>query len=343
VATISERHGSSLVPAGYLPGLDGLRGIAVVVVVVLHTWDTALPGGFIGVDLFFVLSGFLITRLLLSDHGRNSVSLPAFYARRTLRLLPALVLTMIVVGSVALAYGDTLTLAGLRWNYFANFIRAEGGSLGRLGHLWSLAIEEQFYLVWPPLLMLVLRRGGRRWALGMALCLAFASATTRYLLLNNGASIARVYNGLDTRAEALLIGCVVALLPSLRPPPSWLRWLALMTMVLALLLGSPLDSVMVTYGLTGVALASAVLVLAAAGPWAKPFSWGPLIQIGRVSYGIYLFHYPLANWLPGRGFAEFVIVGLASWALATLSFELVESRILQWSKQRSRVLYAPIS
>jgi peptidoglycan/LPS O-acetylase OafA/YrhL len=309
--------------------------MAVVMVVLLHTWGTVLPGGFIGVDLFFVLSGYLITRLLLKEHRNGGIWLRGFYVRRSLRLLPPLLLTLAVVGLAALLTNDAATLAGVRWNYLANFVRAGGGGLGRLDHLWSLAIEEQFYLLWPPLLTIVLVRRNRSWALGITLGLAVTSMVLRVALFVDGASMARIYSGFDTRVETLLIGCALALLPSLRPS-RLLRWSALGVMVCVAVTATANDPAILTFGFTVVAMASAVVILAAQGPWEKALGGRALRQIGRVSYGIYLFHYPLAYWIPGKSVVEFIVVGGASWAMATLSFELIERKILRHDRRWRR-------
>jgi peptidoglycan/LPS O-acetylase OafA/YrhL len=157
----------------------------------------------------------------------------------------------------------------------------------------------------------------------------------RVALFVDGASMARIYNGFDTRVETLLIGCALALLPSLRP--SWLlRWLALAVMVCVAVTATANNPAILTFGFTVVAMASAVVILAAQGPWQKALGMGALRQIGRVSYGIYLFHYPLAYWIPGKSAVEFMFVGGASWALATLSFELMERKILRHDRRWRR-------
>jgi len=203
----------------YTPALDGLRAIAIVAVMIYHASPSLMPGGFAGVELFFVLSGFLITGLLLREqqcHGR--IHLGFFYARRVLRLLPALLLMLTIVTTFAwcvlpAGFGSrTLTDALLALGYCVNWARAfdmRGASL--LGHTWSLSIEEQFYVLWPITLILLVKRTGNSRSLTRVLGLSAAVAVIyRILMLTGGASGVRLYNGLDTRADGLLLGCALA-------------------------------------------------------------------------------------------------------------------------------------
>jgi peptidoglycan/LPS O-acetylase OafA/YrhL len=225
----------------YLPGLDGLRALAVLAVLAYHLGLGWAPGGLLGVGVFFTLSGYLITDLLLGQFARTgSLQLLDFWFRRARRLLPALfVMLAVVIAWVALlhrpqlaglrgavasaaAYVSNWYLIGQHTSYFARF-----GPPSPLGHLWSLAVEEQFYLVWPWLLMLGLavvrpRRGtGSRAAAGtgaagryglavVTLALAGASAAAMTMLYHPGYDPTRVYDGTDTRAFALLIGAALA-------------------------------------------------------------------------------------------------------------------------------------
>ena len=229
---------------GYQPGLDGLRAVAVVAVLLYHFGVSWLPGGFLGVEVFFVISGYLITSLLLAewraDHG---IALGSFWARRARRLLPALFAMLAVVSAAALIFapdavpelrrGIPAALVYMtNWyeivrkqSYFARF-----GRPPLLLHLWSLAVEEQFYLIWPPLLLLGVRRtrGRRRPRVYAALGGAAASALAGYLLYHPGVDPSRVYYGTDTRASGLLLGAVLAmgwtpsrLVKTIRPDAGW--------------------------------------------------------------------------------------------------------------------------
>ena len=218
-------------------GLDGLRGIAVAAVLLYHGGVTWAKGGFLGVEVFFVLSGFLITSLLLAEWGRSAaISLGAFWARRARRLLPALFCLVAVIGLYYAAAGSSKAIPGLKGDglsaliYYSNWHQIAAGSsyfattgpVSPLEHTWSLAIEEQFYLVWPILLGGVLwlasrgvaRPGGRRplvVLLGVTVAGVVASAIDTALLFDGGRNLDRVYYGTDTRAASLLIGASLAI------------------------------------------------------------------------------------------------------------------------------------
>src|SRR5262245_60440887 len=186
--------------------------------------ELVLPGGFIGVDVFFVLSGYLITALLVVEWEQDGrISLPHFYARRALRLLPALSLLLLAYLAVGWwltkGWQALLVNAGIVLFYAANWARALGRDLPILGHTWSLSIEEQFYLLWPPIVVVLLRLGlTRRGLAAVALGGALLAAAARVALGLAGASFQRLYNGLDTRADALLVGCFLGavLVPGMR-------------------------------------------------------------------------------------------------------------------------------
>ncbi len=209
---------------GHVPALDGLRGIAIALVLSVHVGDEFLPGGRLGVDLFFVLSGFLITSLLVTEwHATNAISLRAFYRRRALRLFPALFTMLGVYVLVASALGlsgrgdlgSSLTAAGLGAFYVYNLAAGYFGFMSDgLGHLWSLGQEEQFYVLWPPVLLLALRRRARPRSLIAGLwALIVALLAWRVWLVFGGASGARLYTP-DTHSDPILIGCLAGLLYS---------------------------------------------------------------------------------------------------------------------------------
>ncbi len=282
-------------------------------------------GGTVGVTTFFVLSGFLITMLLLREadsHGR--IGLGSFYARRALRLLPALAVLVAVVTAYAVLTDradDTLRAAPAVAFYGGNWTRAfEGfGTLGLFEHTWSLSVEEQFYLAWPLIVLLsAIVAGARHRAaavLGVSLAGCAASLAWR-LALWDGAdpagSAARLYNGTDTAADQLLVGCALAAglwLARHRVVPAAGR--ALLGVGAALGLGflvwiaawrpggTTVDNtrLYLTWGASAFALAAAVVVagiVVAPGGWLpRALGTRPLMAVGRVSYGLYLWHYPV--------------------------------------------------
>ena len=220
----------------YMPALDGIRALAVAAVLLYHGEVSWAQGGYLGVDAFFVLSGFLITSLLLAEwRGEGRIALSAFWARRARRLLPALFLVLAgvaVYGAVVAApveldqlRRDGLSALGYvaNWgqifshqSYFQSF-----AAPSPLRHTWSLAIEEQFYLVWPLLVAGVLRwrRGSFRSLTMITGALLVASATWMVLLYTPGADPTRVYYGTDTRAQSLLMGALLALVLARRRRP----------------------------------------------------------------------------------------------------------------------------
>lgn len=204
---------------GHRPALDGLRGLAVLMVMACHLWSRfPARGGFLGVDVFFVLSGFLITRLLIEEIRRSGrIELRSFYRRRAARLLPAVGVLIAVVVVIAVAtswWGDIrsrMLLGSLTTlTHTSNWARIAGDSLGRLGHTWSLAVEEQFYIVWPIVLALIVRRTQRVSSVVAALlAVVVAESTGRAWFSENSALF---YHASDSHgAVALLGGSLLAL------------------------------------------------------------------------------------------------------------------------------------
>jgi peptidoglycan/LPS O-acetylase OafA/YrhL len=326
----------------------------------LQPWP-GMVGGQVAMDVFFALSGFLITALIVGERSRTgAVCLSRFYGRRALRLLPALAfflgvwLTVVAVfgsfswvtsvpgsqGGGAEPFGTALQGVAVAGAYMSNWWSAFGlfGGYVPLGHLWSLAVEEQFYLLWAPLAA-VLLAFHRRIALPVTLVLAAASLLEPLLLWHSGTS--RIFFGTDTRAAALLLGCAAAMVWS----RGWAdrlggrRWCLLAgTATTALLLsgfgmndtGSELQWYL---GWIGDAAGSAALVLALvarpAGLTSRLLSHPLLTYVGRRSYALYLWHYVWATWLEGLGAAGFPLVVVLSFASAEVSWRLVERRALQ--------------
>ena len=335
----------------HLPALDGLRGVAVAAVVAFHTGH--LTGGWLGVDVFFVLSGYLITRLLLVEHARHgSIDLKRFWARRARRLLPALICVILVVAVAERSRGRLAGPTGAKWDtlgaltYTSNWLRLRAGAgyWSRFGppslleHFWSLAIEEQFYVVWPLVMILLtrLRRSATTLFLGAA---SVVGALWSVILFARTTDASRVYMGTDTRAYALLLGAGMASLGEWRP--LWIRamrWVAPAAASLLAVAFFRLDGTkLITYrgGLIVCTLAAVVTlagVTTTASPLGRMLSIRPLRWLGSRSYGIYLWHWPMlvAVGVAGQSHAPWARIGLgvvASLAVAEVSYRLIEMPI----------------
>jgi peptidoglycan/LPS O-acetylase OafA/YrhL len=345
----------------YRPGLDGLRAIAVAAVFLYHSRIDWLPGGFLGVDLFFVLSGYLITSLLLVEwEARNRIDLRRFWLRRARRLLPALV--VVVLLSLALAaifarqdLGHTRSDVLGSLFYFANWHEIVAnrsyfnvmGNPSLLQHTWSLAVEEQFYIVWPLLLVPCLVLVGRK-RLPMIVIAGIAASTALMWILYSPNDPSRVYYGTDTRAFLLLMGILVALvwpwIMRMRRAVPILELFGIAALVGAVLLFRQMPDFSPTLyhgGDLAAAFCFAVLVAAVAHPQTgigEALGVAPLRWIGERSYGIYLWHWPIivlvagVNTRPSLG----VVVGEAALvlAVAALSYRFVEQPIRTGSLQR---------
>ncbi|MDD4170535.1 MAG: acyltransferase, partial [Desulfotomaculaceae bacterium] len=306
----------------YMPGLDGLRALAVFAVIAYHLNLPWAPGGLLGVCIFFVLSGYLITDILLAQWNLSaSMNLKDFWLGRARRLLPAL-LTMLSLVMLWIYLYDPNRLSSL-WNealaavfyssnwwlifhkvsYFDSF-----GPPSPLVHLWSLAVEEQFYLLWPLLLGLGLRYIPRRGRLiGLITALVIASATAMAVIYQPGLDPNRVYYGTDTRAFALLIGAVLALLwpsqklsadlsPRKRMTLDAAGGAALLAVLAMIWLSNQYQSFLYYGGLLLFSIISAVLVAVLAHPASRLgrlFGISPLRGLGMWSSGIYLWHHPV--------------------------------------------------
>ena len=408
--------GHRRIELAHIDGLDGLRGLAVAAVVLYHGGFTWATGGFLGVEVFFVLSGFLITSLLMREWlSSGTVVLSNFWARRARRLLPALFLLVIVIGIYYAIKGQVGAVPGLFGDglsvllYYSNWHQiaagasyfAQNSAPSPFQHTWSLAIEEQFYVVWPLLVLAVaflIRRTKRRASgvpsdseagglldtmLGLSLLLLVGSAADALLLYHGGSGQNRVYFGTDTRASGLLLGASLAVVMarlrlSGRLPAGGRQRSGSAGIDAADGIGAadrgkqrrrdrePLGGLLPMISLGSLAIVVSVLVLMWKSngdqhwmyPWgflltdvlsvglitvimttpraiaSRVFSLAPLRYLGKISYGLYLWHFPLFLWIDQAGtglsgFPLFVVRLAAALAASVLSYHLIEQPIRQ--------------
>jgi peptidoglycan/LPS O-acetylase OafA/YrhL len=347
----------------YIPAIDGLRALAVTGVLLYHAEIGLFSGGFIGVDIFFVISGYLITSLLLAERsgGDGSVNLIGFWGRRARRLLPALL--ALVGGSllytviflpqeVSSLRGDAIASLGYATNWYLIFEdQSYFEALGRpslLQHLWSLAVEEQFYVFFPMIFAVVLVRLSVRYALALVCAAVIASAALMALLFEPGIDPSRVYYGTDTRIFVILAGVALAFvwrpgsLPrraaafTARTADAW-GLAALVGLVAVAFAATDDGAFLYRGGFLAVALLTSVLIAAAVHPRAAlihgVLGRRPLVWLGTRSYSIYLWHWPVFMLTrPGVDVSidgvELLAVRLAiTFALAEASFRLIETPI----------------
>ncbi len=362
----------------YVPGLDGIRAISIVGIMANHSGLGWAAGGFISVNVFFVLSGYLITALLVKEWMKSrTISLKRFWARRARRLLPALFVLLIGIGFYAWLIAPPDTRGSLRADAFATLFYvgnwhqivagqsyfAQTAVQSPLLHTWTLAIEEQFYLVWP-LVVLGMLKWWRR--LGPLLILtvagALASATVMFLLYHSGSDPSRLYYGTDTRAQDLLVGAVVAIALAHRPPATTrpgTRWMSIL--VAAAAAGFAIEWIRLNESSAfpyrgGFLLADTMIALVILGVVQAPrglpgrvLGWRPLTYVGQISYGLYLWHWPIFLVLNESrtgltGWPLFVVRSVVSFGFAVASAKLIEIPIRRGAIRSWRAwLFTPLA
>jgi peptidoglycan/LPS O-acetylase OafA/YrhL len=358
----------------YRPHLDGLRAVAVYLVLLFHAGSATFSGGYIGVDVFFVLSGYLVTQLLFRDvAGRGAIRFGRFYARRFRRLLPAAFVALIVTGLVYSAIGSPVDVARSVGSFKAAFLYSTnwyfihqskqyfGGDISTnpILNFWSLAVEEQFYLVWPLLLggaFVLTRRtdaATRIRLLRVAVAAAGVGSVAWALWLRH-VDLNRAYYGTDARAYQLLAGALLALTPALFATAARYRRaarlasiLTVLALVVLALSWVHLDAI--ERGIAATAITCVLIVAMQAadgGPAARMLSTRPFVYLGKISYGTYLWHWlvilVLVQSFHISTISTIAIAFLVATALAALSFELLEQpvRVSRFLDGRRRVVIA---
>jgi|GEM_PF-54716 len=346
----------------HVPALDGIRGAAVVAVLLFHA--DHFSGGFLGVDLFFTLSGFLITSLLIAEwRGAGTIKLSTFWARRARRLLPALLAVIAAVGLYALIWAQPTELERIRGDglaalfYFANWHEIWSGRSyfqnygppSPFEHMWSLAIEEQFYLVWPLVVFGLLSwRKRLRPVLIFTAVACLASLAAMVTLQDAHDGYARAYFGSDTRASAILLGALAALLVAqfghVRSDGARVALEGAGIVATVALLWTWSHANLQTAGLYNEAglfacgVAASVIILAVShphrGPLSRALAFAPLRWLGLISYGLYLWHWPVYVVLDGdrtgldpSGWGLVALRLSASVAVAVASYYIIEQPI----------------
>ena len=353
--TVAEAYQKQYYPLGYSPALDGLRGLMTIGIIVAHVRYPLVPGSILYMDMFFVMSGYFITSLLLRDIERHgTIRYAQFYRRRFARLLPpfAAMLTVYLLyrffffGPFSAAFLD----ASLAFTYVANWWRAFGWQgVSYMGHTWSLSVEEQFYLLWPITLILLFRWLGVSWRLvGAIVALALAIWVWRAYLTSTGVPFWRLYNGTDTRADAFVAGCALAVFFKLAPPGRFprfeqflpkLAWpvlvFCLFTTFFFVQFQNPLYYY---YGifLCGIIPGSVllILILRSSGTIVHRILERPEpVFLGRIFYGMYLWHFPILMIMNDQfgvpNLLRFLIGFPLTVLMATLSYAFIERHFMR--------------
>ena len=318
----------------HIPALDGLRGVAIIMVMLFHARVPGFSGGYLGVDVFFVLSGFLITSILLEEQSRHGqIAYGRFVLRRMTRLMPGLLTFLAAYLAVApWAWPDIhnhATQALISVLYLADYTVALWEMPLQIGHIWSLSVEEHFYLFWP-LILLFVRPSAQKLRRGLIIAWLLA-IVWRSVCLNVGQSWNEVYFRFDTRLSGLILGASLAAWRRAGAGvrlPDWAGMVALICLGVLAQLPWGWPPAMV-WGVIGIELATGVLILVllnSGSAASQVLSAAPLVATGRISYGLYLWHYPIFVYLRAEQHWAVVLLvgGGLSFAVAALSFVTVE-------------------
>jgi peptidoglycan/LPS O-acetylase OafA/YrhL len=353
------------VKLGFVPALNGLRGVAILIVlgnhIPLRKYASLLPGGYVGVDIFFVLSAFLITTLLVQEFNRRgSISLRNFYFRRVLRLGPALIAMLIVICTLSFVLFDRVRAeqncvhALIALCYASNWVKAlTQDGLGIVAQTWSLSVEEQFYIVWPFLVLMLLRATGKSsHVIIAAAALALLSWLDGIYLALKGATFTRFCFGLDSRLDRLMIGCILGVLLTsgcmteetkriFQKLLVILAPLSLICLVAFSISGNVLGQGLFYYGFVIIALLAAVLILDVMinqqSILKRFLEMKGLVWIGSISYGLYLWHWPIfyvMTYIYHCSGRTVMLVGTPlAFLIAVLSYYGMEIRILEFKNR----------
>ena len=359
--TVNEAYQKQYYPLGYAPSLDGLRGLMTVGIMIAHVRYILVPGSILYMDMFFVMSGYFISSLLLRDIERyGGIRYWEFYRRRFARIVPPFVAMLIGYLLYRLffypPFFDGFIDASIAFAYVINWFRALNLSAGSgyMGHTWSLSVEEQFYVLWPITLALLSRFFGVRWRLiGAILVLAFAIWMWRIYLTSSGAPYWRLYNGTDTRADAFVVGSAVAVFLRLAPVGHFprfervlpmLAWPVLVFCVLATYFFVTFMNNVYYYvgiaacGIVPGALILLVLLRTSGTILHKIFERPEAVYLGRIFYGMYLWHYPILTIMKDQFGAPNLVRVLIGFPLtvlmATLSYAYIERHFMRTRAQQ---------
>ena len=314
----------------YRPELDGIRALAILAVIAQHiNIPNTVLAGMVGVNLFFVLSGYLITGILVAEQrATGRLNLRNFYERRVRRLFPALVAVLIATGVLMALQGKLLGYLGpaaVSFFYVSDFAKAGAYDLGYVGHTWSLAMEEQFYLLWPAVLLFIPRR-----FLVPGVIAGIVGSVALQLVVVGAQDNVLAHFRPDVRADAILWGCLIALVPIKVP-----RWAVIGAgaglLVLCLSFLGPY-----AIGISSVLIA---VVVAGAATVARPLSWRPFVRIGQISYGLYLWHAIPVGLFNDRTLAGDVVAMAAAVAI-TFALALASERWVERPFRRPRAAQA---